>query len=134
MTEGPGYSTADLADIPGTPIFTVERSRRAYQLHRFCMSLMKPQGREAFHADEAGYLDRFPMTPEQKAAVLARDYAALTALDGNIFFLVKLAFSDGWSTQQAVACIAGMDAQAYAAMMAAGGRSPDGARSLRGGC
>lgn len=131
--QGPGYSAEDLADIPGTPIFTVARSRRAYQLHRFCMSLMKAEGRDAFHADEDAYLDRYPMTPEQKAAVRARDYAALTRLDGNIFFLVKLAFSDGWSTQRAVANIAGMDADAYAAMMLAGGRSPDGVRSIREG-
>lgn len=31
----PAFDPADLDDIPGTTIFTVARSRQAYQLHRF---------------------------------------------------------------------------------------------------
>jgi protocatechuate 4,5-dioxygenase, alpha chain len=130
---GPGYDPADLADIPGTPIFTLVSSRRSYHLHRFCISLMKPDNRDAFRADERGYLDLFPMAPEQKDAVLARDYGRLIELDANIFFLVKLAFTDGWSTQKAVGSMTGMSAEDYAQMMLAGGRSPEGVRSIRGG-
>jgi len=34
------YSLDELDDIPGTKVFTAMRSRQAYHLHKFCMSLM----------------------------------------------------------------------------------------------
>src|SRR5690242_3192455 len=94
------YPLADLEDIPGTKVFTAARSRQAYHLHKFCMSLMKPENREAFRRDEQAYLERFRMSAEQKQAVLARDFNALIELGGNIYFLVKLSNTDGWSTEK----------------------------------
>nr|WP_295662027.1 protocatechuate 4,5-dioxygenase subunit alpha [Polymorphobacter sp.] len=129
---GPGYDAADLADIPGTTIFTTASSRRAYQLHRFCMSLMKAENRAAFKADEGAYLDRFAMTPEQRQGVVDRDFNRLIGLGGNIYFLVKISNTDGWSVQRAVGTMAGMSGDDYAAMMVAGGRSPVGNRSIKG--
>ncbi|MHB1206226.1 MAG: protocatechuate 4,5-dioxygenase subunit alpha [Rhodospirillaceae bacterium] len=126
-------TAADLADIPGTTIFTMARSRQAYHLHKFCMSLMTADNRAAFKADEAGYLARFPMTPEQHDAVRARDFSRLIALGANIFFLVKISNTDGWTTQRAVASMTGMTAEEYAAMMLRGGRNPAGDRSLKTG-
>ncbi|RYG97657.1 MAG: protocatechuate 4,5-dioxygenase subunit alpha [Alphaproteobacteria bacterium] len=127
------YPLEDLEDIPGTKVFTAKRSRQAYHLHKFCMSLMKAENREAFRKDEAAYLDGFRMTDEQKQAVLNRDFNALIDLGGNIYFLVKLSNTDGWSAQKAVASMSGMTADEYAAMMRSGGRSPDGQRSKRDG-
>ena len=40
------------------------------------MRLMKAENRERFKADERAYLDEWPMTEEQKQAVLDRDYNA----------------------------------------------------------
>ena len=54
-----------LDDIPGTTVFTAERSRQGYHLNQMCMSLMKASNRDRFHADERAYLDEWPMTPEQ---------------------------------------------------------------------
>lgn len=127
-----GYDLADLADIPGTTIFTAESARRAYHLHRFCMSLMKAENRDSFRTDEAGYLALFAMMPEQREAVLARDYNRLIALGGNIYFLIKIANTDGISVAQAVSTMTDMTMEAYSAMMIAGGRSPDGNRSIKG--
>ena len=62
------------ADIPGTIIFDAEMARIGYHLNQFCMSLMQEANRQRFRADERGYLDEWPMTEPQKAAVLARDY------------------------------------------------------------
>jgi protocatechuate 4,5-dioxygenase alpha chain len=59
--------------VPGTTIFDAEQSRKGYHLNQFCMSLMKAANRERFKADERAYLDEWPMTEEQKQAVLARD-------------------------------------------------------------
>ena len=64
---------------------------------------MKADNREAFKADEAAYLDRFAMTPEQKDAVLQRDWNRMIQLGGNIYFMSKLGATDGKSFQQLAA-------------------------------
>ena len=126
------YSLDELNDIPGTTVFNAMRSRQAYHLHKFCMSLMQAENREAFRADERAYLDRFKMSDEQKQAVLERNFTSLIDLGGNIYFLVKLSNTDGWSTQQAVSSMTSLTPDEYAAMMRAGGRSPKGQWSIQG--
>jgi protocatechuate 4,5-dioxygenase, alpha chain len=120
----------DYDDIPGTTVFDMQRSRRGYHLNMFCMSLMKPENRAAFKADEAAFLQRFPMTPEQRESVLKRDWNRMIELGGNIYFLAKLFSTDGKSFQYTAAQMTGMSQEQYAQMMLAGGRSPDGNRSL----
>ena len=125
------YPLEDLEDIPGTKVFRAKDSRMAYHLHKFCMSLMDEANRETFRADERAYLDRYRMSEEQKQAVLARDFSKLIDLGGNIYFLVKIASTDGWSAQKAVGSMSGMTPEEYGAMMIEGGRSPEGMRSIR---
>ena len=125
--------TSEFEDIPGTTVFTAARSRQAYHLHKFCQSLMKAANRAQFKADEAAYLERFAMSPEQRQAVRDRDFNRLIELGGNIYFLVKLSNTDGLRVQQAVATMSGMTTSDYTAMMLAGGRSPVGNRSIRTG-
>jgi protocatechuate 4,5-dioxygenase alpha chain len=117
-------------DIPGTTVFDAERSRQGYHLNMFCMSLMKPENRAAFKADEAAYLQRFPMTEEQRQAVLKRDWNGMIELGGNIYFLAKLFSTDGKSFQHVAAIMTGSSQQEYAQMMLDGGRSPDGNRFI----
>jgi len=126
------YSLDELNDIPGTTVFNALRSRQAYHLHKFCMSLMQEDNRAAFKADERGYLDKFRMSEEQKRAVLDRDFTRLIDMGGNIYFLVKLSNTDGWSTAKAVSSMTDLTPDEYAAMMRSGGRSPEGQRSIRG--
>lgn len=125
------YPLEDLEDIPGTTVFTAKRSRQAYHLHKFCMTLMNKDNRNAFKADERAYLDRFRMSEEQKQAVLDRDFNRLIELGGNIYFLVKLSNTDGWSAQKAVGSMTDLTPDQYAAMMRSGGRSPEGQKSKR---
>jgi protocatechuate 4,5-dioxygenase alpha subunit len=89
MTESQPYD-----DIPGTILFDAERSRQGYHLNMFCMSLMKDENRKAFRADEAAYLQRFPMTPEQREVILKRDWNGMLELGGNIYYTAKLAATD----------------------------------------
>lgn len=117
------------ADIPGTTIFDGDMARKGYHLNQFCMSLMKAENRERFKADERAYLNGWPLTEEQKEAVLARDYNGMIALGGNIYFLSKIFATDGKSFQYAAASMTGMSQEEYAQMMLSGGRSPDGNRS-----
>ena len=115
-------------DVPGTTIFDAEQSRRGYALNQFCMSLMKAGNRERFKADERRYLDEWPMTEEQKLAVLARDLNRCIELGGNIYFLAKIGATDGRSFQYMAASMTGMTQDDYAKMMLDGGRSPEGNR------
>ena len=123
----------ELEDIPGTRVFTAARARKGYWLNQFCMTLMQAENRERFKADERSYLDEWPMTEAQKAAVLARDYNAALDEGGNIYFLAKVFFTDEISFLQAVGTMTGMSPEDYQAMMLAGGRSPDGVRSKKEG-
>jgi protocatechuate 4,5-dioxygenase alpha chain len=120
-------------DIPGTIVFTAVQSRKGFALNQFCMSLMKPENRERFRANERAYLDEWAMSEEQKRAVLARDYNAMLELGGNVYFLAKIFGTDGISFQDAAASMTGMTKEEYAAMMIAGGRSPEGQRSKSAG-
>jgi protocatechuate 4,5-dioxygenase alpha chain len=116
------------ADIPGTVVFDTDQARAGYHLNQFCMSLIRPDNRERFKRDERSYLDEWPMSDAQKQAVLARDYNRMIGLGGNIYFLAKIFSTDGKSFQHAAALMTGMSQEAYAQMMLAGGRSPDGNR------
>lgn len=119
-------------DIPGTRVYTAARARQGYHLNQFAMSLMKAENRARWLADERAYLNEWPLTPEQRDAVLARDYNRLLDLGGNIYFLSKLFSTDGLSFVQAVSTMTGMSVEDYKAMMDAGGRSPEGMRSIKG--
>ena len=116
-------------DIPGTLVFDAKRSRQGYHLNMFCMSLMKAENRAAFKANEAGYLDQFPLTEAQRRAILERDWNGMLQEGGNIYFTAKLAATDGLSFQQVAAKMAGCTQEEYAKMMLAGGRSIEGNRS-----
>jgi protocatechuate 4,5-dioxygenase alpha chain len=122
----------DYDDIPGTFVFDAERSRQGYGINMFCMSLMKDENRKAFRANEAEYLKRFALTPEQTRAILERDYNRMLELGGNIYFTAKLGATDGHSFQHLAALMTGMTQEAYAAMMLGGGRSAEGKRSKSG--
>jgi protocatechuate 4,5-dioxygenase alpha chain len=118
-------------DIPGTVLFDAEQSRKGYHLNQFCMSLMKAENRAAFKADERAYLDRWPMSEEQKQAVLKRDWNGMIALGGNIYFTSKIAATDGLSFRQIAATMSGVSEAEYAQMMLDGGRPIDGNRSKK---
>lgn len=122
---------AEFDDIPGTRVFTAKRARQGYTLNQFAMSLMKAENRERWKQDERAYLDEWPMTEEQKQAVLDRDYNRLLDLGGNIYFMAKVFSTDGLSFVQAVSTMTGMSVEDYQAMMVAGGRSPEGVRSIK---
>ena len=110
----------DYDDIPGTYVFDADRSRQGYHLNMFCMSLMKAENRKAFKADEAKYLDQFPLTPEQREAILKRQYNRMLELGGNIYFTAKLGATDGHPFQHLAARDDRLDP--------AGLRRPDAAR------
>ena len=122
----------DYDDIPGTYVFDADRSRQGFHLNMFCMSLMKAENRKAFKADEAKYLDQFPLTPAQREAILKRQYNRMLELGGNIYFTAKLGATDGHPFQYLAALMTGSTQQDYADLMLRGGRTVEGNRSKSG--
>ena len=116
-------------DIPGTYVFDGRRSRRGYPLNSFLMSLNDAANREAFRADGGAYLDRFGLDPEQREAVLERQWLRMLDLGGNLYYTYKLAACDGLTFQDLAGEQTGMTPEAYAQMMIDGGRPIEGNRS-----
>lgn len=125
----PNTPQKEYADIPGTFVFDADQSAKGYAINAFCMTLMKAANREAFKADEAKYLNDFPLTAEQREAILTRQWNRILELGGNIYFTAKLGATDGLSFQQVAAIMTGMTQDNYADMMLKGGRPVEGNRS-----
>ncbi len=85
----PGFDVH--ADIPGTTVFDGRMAMKGYALNKMCYSFNDQSARDAFAADEEGYMTHFALTDEQKAAVCARDILAMIEAGGNIYYLAKLA-------------------------------------------
>jgi protocatechuate 4,5-dioxygenase alpha chain len=116
-------------DIPGTFVFDADRSREGYHLNQFCISLRLQENREVFNTDEHTYLDSYPMTTEQREAVVKRDWNLLLELGGNIYYTAKLAANDGINFQDLAGRMTGMGVDAYREMMLNGGRPIQGNRT-----
>jgi protocatechuate 4,5-dioxygenase alpha chain len=118
----------DYESIPGTYVYDARRGRIGYALNMFCMSLNKAENRARFKSDEAAYLDTFPLTAEQRRAVLERDWLGMLKVGGNIYYTIKIAFCDGLTFQDVAGMMSGVPKETYVQMMLAGGRSPEGNR------
>jgi protocatechuate 4,5-dioxygenase, alpha chain len=115
-------------DIPGTYVYDAERGRIGYPLNMFCMSLNQAENRASFKQNPAAYLDKFPLSAEQRRCVLERDWLGMLKVGGNIYYIIKIAFCDGLTFQDVAGMMSGVSKEAYVQMMLAGGRSPDGNR------
>jgi protocatechuate 4,5-dioxygenase alpha chain len=118
----------DYDSIPGTYVYDAERGRVGYALNMFCMSLNKAENRRSFKENPSAYLDRFALNSEQRRSVLERDWLGMLKVGGNIYYTIKIAFCDGLTFQDVAGMMSGVSKDAYARMMLAGGRSPEGNR------
>ena len=118
-------------DIPGTVVFDAQRARKGYHMNQFLYSLMKAENRKEFLADEHKYLLKFPMTEDQRQAVMKRAWNTMLDLGGVSYALAKLAFTDEHSYQHMAAEMSGMSQEGYVSMMLGGGRSLEGWRSKK---
>lgn len=116
-------ATEPRPDLPGTPVFDGDASRRGLRMNTLFMSLRHPENRERFGSDEGAYCDGFGLDPAQRAAVLARDWNAMIDLGGSIFYVYKLAMLDGRSMQYLGGVFTGTSEEEFVAAMRAGGRT-----------
>lgn len=80
---------------PGTYLLTVSLAEQAYRLSAFCRSLMRPESREAFKADEVGAMRAFGLTEPEIAMVRARDWLAMVRYGVNHFLVFRVAGAVG---------------------------------------
>lgn len=99
--------------IPETPLFDRARGLSGYALNKMAMGLSTPQGRAAFLDNESAYLDCFDLTPDQRRAVMARDWADMVRLGGNLFYLLKISAVDPTPIRAIGAAQAGMELQDF---------------------
>lgn len=108
--------------IPGTTIFDGRMAMKGYALNKMCFSFNEKANRDAFLADEEGYLDRYGLSDEQKAAVRARNVLRMIAAGGNIYYLAKLAGIFGLTVQDVGAQQTGMSVEEFKAKLVEAGR------------
>ena len=109
----------DYNDIPGTYVFDGEHNRKGYHLNMFCMSLNNAVNRDAFRTEPDSYLDRFPLTDEQRKAIEERDWLGMLRVGGNIYYTFKLAIFDGLSMQAAGGAMSGVSSSNSPSRLAA---------------
>ncbi|WP_262273261.1 alpha/beta fold hydrolase [Microvirga yunnanensis] len=95
--------------IPDTPLFDRKRSLQGYRINKMAMGLGDPANREAFRENESAYLDRFGLTPEEKEAVMTRNWREMVRLGGNLFFILKISAVDPVRITEIGAHQAGME-------------------------
>jgi protocatechuate 4,5-dioxygenase, alpha chain len=86
--------------IEGTTVFTGARSQQGYRINKFAMSLTDPQNRDAFKADERGYMRRFGLSESEMDLVGKRDWKGLVGAGGNIYVLIKVGGAVGQNLLQ----------------------------------
>ena len=116
----------NIKNIPGTYVFDKEHSRKGYRLNMFCMSLNTEANREAFRSSEEDYLDQFPMTVEQRQAVLDRDWLGMLQLGGNIYYTFKIAMFDRCTMQAVSGAMSDMTEDEFKQVMLTGGKDLQG--------
>jgi protocatechuate 4,5-dioxygenase alpha chain len=103
-------------------VLDLAQARRGYALNRLLGSLMDAANRERFGADPGAYCDSCGLSPEQKRAVLDRDYAALLEEGASVFYAFKLTMVDRQKMAHLSARFTGMSPEEFDAIMRAGGR------------
>jgi protocatechuate 4,5-dioxygenase alpha chain len=93
--------------IPGTTVFTGERSSRGYRINKLAMSLTDEKNREAFKADERAYMRGFGLSDREMELVAKRDWNGLVAAGGSIYLLIKIGGSVGQNLLQMGAAMRG---------------------------
>lgn len=103
--------------IPGTLVFDGDAAQAGYAINAMCYSFNTLANRQAFAADEEGYMDRFHLTPAQRQAVRDRDVLGMLAAGGNVYYLAKLAGIFGLNVQDLGALQTGMSLNAFKAAL-----------------
>ncbi len=93
--------------LSGTYPYTLERSAKGYRLNRFLHSLVEPEARAAFRADEGKAMAAAGLSEEEQALIRHRDWRGLIHYGAIFFVLEKLAAVTGVSNLDIYASMRG---------------------------
>ncbi|WP_395392967.1 gallate dioxygenase [Novosphingobium sp. BL-8A] len=102
-----GEQLAGAERFAGTYPYTLERSAKGYRLNRFLHSLVEPEARAAFRADEGKAMAAAGLSEEEQALVRRRDWRGLIHYGAIFFVLEKLAAVTGVSNLDIYASMRG---------------------------
>lgn len=111
--------TPPLPKIPGTTPFDGEQAKKGYALNKMCFSFNDEVNREAFLADEEGYMKKFGLNEQQAAAIRSRNVLQLIEAGGNAYYLAKFAGIFKLDMQDIGAQQTGMTKEEFKAMLVA---------------
>lgn len=111
--------------IPGTTLFDGEQAQKGYALNKMCFSFNEESNRQAFLADEEGYMRRYGLTEPQAQAIRKRDVLGLLAAGGNVYYLAKFAGILKLDVQDLGAAQTGMSKDDFKAMLVRQNEQPE---------
>ena len=112
-------------EIFGTTPFDGAMAQKGYALNKMCFSFNSAEKREAFRADEEGYMRAYGLREPQAAAIRGRDVLGLLAAGGNVYYLAKFAGILGLDVQDLGAAQTGMTKEAFKARLVAQNDQPE---------
>lgn len=112
--------------VPGTVVFDSRKARLGRALNKMCASFITEESRAQFASDPEEYMTRYSLSEEQKQAVRTLDWTRMLELGGNIYFIAKLGVFKSLTVQDINAKMAGVSVEEFKAMLARGGRNPNG--------
>jgi protocatechuate 4,5-dioxygenase alpha subunit len=93
---GVKQSERDFANpYPGSYLLTVSLAQQAYRLSAFCRSLMKPEIRAAFKADEDTCMREAGLSETEISLVRSRDWLGMVRYGVNHFLVFRVAGAVG---------------------------------------
>ncbi len=114
--------SAPLPQIPGTTLFDGAQAKKGYALNKMCFSFNDAANRDAFLADEEGYMQKYALTEPQAAAIRAKNVLQLIAAGGNAYYLAKFAGIFKLDMQDIGAQQTGMTKDEFKAKLVAAGQ------------
>ena len=111
-------------EIFGTTPFDGAMARKGYALNKMCFSFNEKTNREAFRADEEGYMRAYGLNAGQAEAIRTRNVLGLLAEGGNVYYLAKFAGILGLDVQDLGAAQTGMTKEAFKARLVAQNEQP----------
>jgi protocatechuate 4,5-dioxygenase alpha chain len=111
--------------IFGTYLFDGSAAQRGYALNKMCYSFNSANNREAFLADEEGYMRAYGLNEAQAQAIRARDVLGLLHAGGNVYYLAKFAGILKLDVQDLGAAQTGMTKDEFKARLVAQNNQPD---------
>ena len=72
---------------PRSHVFDGKRSMQGYRINSLAQSMRHPENRQAFIADETGYMTRMGLTEEEQDLVRKRDWYGMQTIGGNLLLV-----------------------------------------------